>query len=51
VIYPPINKEKLQTGGNTLFNYKNNMYGKEIINYFINNLENKKNKLLIKFII
>ena len=48
-----INKKELQTGGDTtLFKNKDdNVYGKEIINYFINNLENRKNKLLIKFII
>jgi prophage antirepressor-like protein len=41
-----INKNLLQTGGN----YEDISEGKEIINYFINNIENKINKLLKKFI-
>ena len=42
-----INKKISQTGGN----YEDIQSGKEIINYFINEIENKKNKLLKKFII
>jgi prophage antirepressor-like protein len=41
-----INKKILQTGGNQ----EDISFGKEIINYFINDIENKKMKLLNKYI-
>jgi len=42
-----INRKISQTGGN----YEDTYTGKEIIYFFINDIENKKNKLLKKFII